>query len=161
MRTQPMNQSPTQVEASDSRRSFLGKGLTVGSGTVAAGLLPHGLSPSPSSGSGLKTTHQRRHRLLPSLDALTDAQLHAVLVRVQTLLLNRPHNTTRLAVDLVTDDEAHLLTLYRALPRLLRHTILMVVEQSYTRCAQAMRTQERADIMPTRSLDERMRTPPK
>jgi len=49
MITQPMNQSLTRVEASDRRRSFLGKGLTVGSGTVA-GQRPHGLSPSPRAG---------------------------------------------------------------------------------------------------------------
>jgi len=150
-----MNQSPTQVEASDSRRSFLGKGLTVGSGTVA-GLWPHEPSPSPSSGSSLMTTHHRRRRLLPSLDALTDTQLHAVLVRVQTLLLNRTHSRTRLAVDVVNDDEANLLTLYRALPRLRRHAILAVVEQSG---AQVIRTQEGTDTMPARSPDEMMRTP--
>ena len=50
MITQPMNQSLTRVEASDRRRSFLGKGLTVGSSTVAAGLRPYGLSPSPRAG---------------------------------------------------------------------------------------------------------------
>ena len=105
------------------------------------------------------TTHHRRRRLLPSLDALTDAQLHAVLVHVQTLLLNRPHSRTKLAVDLVSDDEAHLLTLYRALPRLLRHTILAVVEQSYTRSAQVIRTQEDTATMPARSPDDLMRTP--
>jgi hypothetical protein len=44
MKTQPMNQSPTQGEAADSRRSFLGKGLAVGAGTVAAGLLPQGVA---------------------------------------------------------------------------------------------------------------------
>jgi len=102
------------------------------------------------------TTHHRRRRLLPSLDALTDAQLHAVLVHVQTLLLNRPHSRTRLAVDLVNDDEAHLLTLYRALPRLRRHAILAVVEQSGT---QVIRTQEDTDTMPAQSPDEMMRTP--
>ena len=53
------------------------------------------------------TTPHRRRRLLPSLDGLTDAQLHAVLVRVQTLLLNRTHSRTRLAVDVVNDDEAN------------------------------------------------------
>src|SRR5207248_8631480 len=116
------------------------------------------LAPSPSSGSSLLTTPHRRRRLLPSLDALTDAQLHAVLVRVQTLLLNRPHNTTRLAVDLVTDDEAHLLTLYRALPRWLRHPILTVVEQSYTSGAQVLRTQEGTDTMPARSPDKMIQT---
>jgi hypothetical protein len=89
----------------------------------------------------------RRH-LLPSLDALTDAQLHAVLVRVQTLLLNRPQSRTRLAVDLLNEDEAHLLTVYRALPRLLRHAILTVVEQSYTRDAPVMRTQQGANTTP-------------
>jgi hypothetical protein len=91
----------------------------------------------------------RRH-LLPSLDALTDAQLHAVLVRVQTLLLNRPQSRTRLAVDLLTADEARLLTLYRALPRLLRHAILSVVERSYTRDAPVMHTREGANTMPAR-----------
>ena len=105
------------------------------------------------------TPRHRRRRLLPSLDALTDAQLHAVLVRVQTLLLNRSHSRTRLAVDLVNDDEAYLLSLYRALPRLLRHAILAVVEQSYTRGALVLRTQEGTDTMPTRSPDEMMRTP--
>ena len=106
----------------------------------------------------MTTRHRRRH-LLPSLDALTDAQLHAVLVRVQTLLLNRPHSRTRLAVDLLDDDEAHLLTLYRALPRPLRHAVLAVVEQSYTRAAPVMRTQEGADTTPARSQDEMMHTP--
>ena len=43
MKTQPINESSTQVEASDSRRSFLRKGLAVGAGTVAAGLLTDGL----------------------------------------------------------------------------------------------------------------------
>src|ERR671935_2309514 len=92
---------------------------------------------------------RRRRHLLPSLDTLTDAQLHAVLVRVQTLLLNRPQSRTRLAVDLLTDDEAHLLTLYRALPQLLRHAILTVAEQSYTSGAQVIRTQEGTDTRPT------------
>src|SRR2546423_10086543 len=105
------------------------------------------------------TPRRRRRRLLPSLDALTDAQLHAVLVRVQTLLLNRPHSMTRLAVDLVNDDEAYLLTLYCALPRLLRHAILAVVEQSYTRDAPVRPTQEGATTTPARSLDEMMRAP--
>ena len=105
------------------------------------------------------TTHHRRRRLLPYLDALTDAQLHAVLVRVQTLLLNRPHNMTRLAVDLVDDDEARLLTLYRALPRLLRHAILTVVERSYAGDARVMRAREGADVTPARSPDEMMQTP--
>jgi hypothetical protein len=59
--------------------------------------------------------------------------LHAVLVRVQTLLLNRPQSRTRLAVDLLNEDEARLLTVYRALPRLLRHAILAVVERFDTR----------------------------
>jgi hypothetical protein len=105
------------------------------------------------------TAHHRRRRLLPYLGVLTDKQLHAVLVRVQTLLLNRPQSRTRLAVDLLNDDEARLLTLYRALPRLLRHAILAVVEQSYTRAAPLMRTQQGANTTPARSQDEMMRTP--
>jgi hypothetical protein len=105
------------------------------------------------------TTRRRRRHFLPSLVALTDAQLHAVLGRVQRLLLNRPQSRTRLAVDLLNDDEAYLLTLYRALPRLLRHAILAVVEQSYTRAAPLMRTQQGANTTPARSQDEMMRTP--
>jgi hypothetical protein len=69
------------------------------------------------------------------------------LVRVQTLLLNRPHSKTRLAVELVNDDEAHLLTLYRVLPRRLRYTILTLVEQSG---AQVICTQEGTDTRPSR-----------
>jgi hypothetical protein len=69
------------------------------------------------------------------------------LVRVQTLLLNRPQSRTRLAIELVNDDEAHLLTLYRALPRRLRYAILTLVEQSG---AQVIRTQEGTDTRPSR-----------
>jgi hypothetical protein len=43
METQPLNQSSTQGHVSDSRRSFLRKGLAVGAGTVAAGLWPKGV----------------------------------------------------------------------------------------------------------------------
>jgi hypothetical protein len=43
----------------------------------------------------------------------------------------RPANWT--LVQFGAAKEARLLTLYRALPRLLRHVILTVVEQSYTR----------------------------
>ena len=71
-------------------------------------------------------------------------------MRVQTLLLNRPHSRTRLAVELVNDDEAHLLTLYRALPRRLRYAILTLVEQSYTSVAQVIRIQEGTATRPSR-----------
>ena len=50
-------------------------------------------------------------------------------MRVQTLLLDRPQDCMVLHVDLLRDDEAHLLALYRALPPTQRHEALAWVER--------------------------------
>lgn len=88
----------------------------------------------PRLGSG----GSRRHRRRPRLEALTDAQLHALFVRVQTLLLDRPHTSSGfdLAVDLVRDDEARVLALYRALPPDRRREGLARVADALGMCAE-------------------------
>ena len=54
---------------------------------------------------------------LPTLiRTLTDAELHALLVTVQTELLDRPAQQDGLAVEVVTAEEAAWLGLYRRLP---------------------------------------------
>ncbi len=69
-------------------------------------------------------------RCRPRLARLTDAQLHALLVRVQTLLLDRPPDGMALHVDLLRDDEARLLARYRALPPARRREALAWIEQA-------------------------------
>ncbi|MCA1599906.1 MAG: hypothetical protein LC769_13020 [Chloroflexi bacterium] len=65
-----------------------------------------------------------RHRKLRALTTLTDRQLYALLVRVETLLLDRPPNGVDgadMAVELVRRDEARLVALCRAaIPAALR-----------------------------------------
>lgn len=58
------------------------------------------------------------------LETLTDGQLHALLRRVQALLLDRPHDGSGLAVDLIDREETRLLSLYRALPPLPRRGVV-------------------------------------
>jgi hypothetical protein len=55
--------------------------------------------------------------------------LYALLVRIETLLLDRPHNGYHLAVELVHDHEARLLAAYRALPEERRWDMLALVER--------------------------------
>lgn len=75
------------------------------------------------------TSSHVRYRL-PRLARLTDAQLHALLVRVQTLLLDRPNDDCMaLRVDLLHGDEGHLLALYRALPPARRRAALAWAER--------------------------------
>ena len=57
--------------------------------------------------------------LATPLEYLSDAQLHTLLVQVQTLLLDRPPQApqeTALTVEVLSSDEAQLVALYRALP---------------------------------------------
>jgi hypothetical protein len=58
---------------------------------------------------------ETRSALPTRLRTLTDAELHELLVTVQTELLNRPAQGTGLAVEIVTEDEAGVLALYRRL----------------------------------------------
>jgi hypothetical protein len=59
--------------------------------------------------------------------------LYALLVRIETLLLDRPHNGYDLAVELVRDHEARLLAVYRALPEERRWEVLALVERHLAR----------------------------
>jgi hypothetical protein len=55
--------------------------------------------------------------------------LYALLVRIEMLLLDRPHNGYRLAVELVHDHEARLLAAYRAVPEECRWEVLALAER--------------------------------
>jgi hypothetical protein len=55
--------------------------------------------------------------------------LYALLVRIETLLLDRPHNGYHLAVELVHNHEARLLAAYRALPEECRGEVLALAER--------------------------------
>ena len=71
----------------------------------------------------------RRLRRRRRLAALSDKALYALLVRIEALLLDRPHNGYHLAVELVHDREARLLAAYRALPEERRWEILALAER--------------------------------
>jgi hypothetical protein len=58
---------------------------------------------------------ETRSALPTLLRAFTDAELHELLVTVQTELLNRPAQGTGLAVEVVTEEEAEVLARYRRL----------------------------------------------
>ncbi len=73
-----------------------------------------------------------RRRKLLALNTLTDQQLYALLVRVETLLLDRPAadvDGADMAVELVRRDEARLVALYRALPSQQRPECLALLER--------------------------------
>ncbi len=73
-----------------------------------------------------------RQRKLRALNTLTDRQLYALLVRVETLLLDRPPDGVDgadMAVELVRRDEARLVALYRALPPQRRSECLVLLER--------------------------------
>jgi hypothetical protein len=71
----------------------------------------------------------RRLRPRCCLAGLSDKTLHALLVRIQSLLLDRPHNGHHLAVEVVHDHEARLLAAYRALPEERRWEVLALAER--------------------------------
>ena len=71
----------------------------------------------------------RRLRRRCCLAALSDKALYALLVRIQALLLDRPHSGYHLAVELVHDHEARLLAAYRALPEERRWEVLALAER--------------------------------
>ena len=73
----------------------------------------------------------RYHRVRRRLDTCTDAELRALLARVQALPLDRPRGSGDLMVDLVSNDEARLLALYRVLPPVQRHDVLALAEQAH------------------------------
>ena len=57
-----------------------------------------------------------RSALHTLIHILTDAELHDLLVTVQTELLNRPAQQDGFAVEVLTEEEAALLGHYRRLP---------------------------------------------
>ena len=59
---------------------------------------------------------ENRFALSTLIHALTDAELHALLVTVQTELLNRPAQQDGLVVEVLTAEEAALVAHYRRLP---------------------------------------------
>ena len=61
-------------------------------------------------------TTEKKSSLTMLLHTLTDAELHDLLVTVQTELLNRPDHQDGRAVEVVTAEEAALLALYRSVP---------------------------------------------
>jgi hypothetical protein len=71
----------------------------------------------------------RRLRRRCRLAALSDKALYALLVRIEALLLDRPHNGYHLAVELVHDREVRLLAAYRALPEECRWEVLELAER--------------------------------
>ena len=71
----------------------------------------------------------RRLRRRCCLVGLSDKTLHALLVRIQSLLLDRPHNGHHLAVEVVHDHEARLLAAYRALPEERRREVRALAER--------------------------------
>ena len=75
----------------------------------------------------------RRLRRRCCLAELSDKTLYALLVRIESLLLDRPHSGYRLAVEVVHDHEARLLAAYRALPEERRWEVLALVERHLAR----------------------------
>jgi hypothetical protein len=71
----------------------------------------------------------RRLRRKRCLAGLSDKALYALLARIETLLLDRPHSGYHLAVEVVHDHEARLLATYRALPEERRWEVLAVAER--------------------------------
>ena len=82
---------------------------------------------------------KHRHGL-SRLESLTDAQLHALLVRAQTLLLDRPHDGRAFSVEVISGDEACLLALYRAMPPARRRRALAQLETDQGACARTATT---------------------
>ena len=71
----------------------------------------------------------RRLRRRCCLVGLSDKTLYALLVRIESLLLDRPHSGYRLAVEVVHDHEARLLAAYRALPEERRREVRALAER--------------------------------
>jgi hypothetical protein len=71
--------------------------------------------------------------------------LYALLARIETLLLDRPHNGFHLAVEVVHDHEARLLATYRALPEERRREVLALAERYLATSREHRDKLERAD----------------
>jgi hypothetical protein len=76
-------------------------------------------------------TTDNRSALHTLICTLTDAELHDLLVTVQTELLNRPAQQDGLAVEVVTEEEAALLGRYRRLPPRQRERLQTIASGAY------------------------------
>ena len=80
-------------------------------------------------------TQPKRRRA--RFDRLSDAQLHALLTHIRTVLLDRPNMDMDLSVYLLRADEARLVTLYQALPPATREDELARIERALSMPAAA------------------------
>jgi hypothetical protein len=72
-----------------------------------------------------------RSALHSLIRTLTDAELHDLLVMVQTELLNRPAQQDGFAVEVVSEEEATLLDRYRRLPPTQRAGLQAIASGAY------------------------------
>jgi hypothetical protein len=72
-----------------------------------------------------------RSALHTLIRTLTDAELHDLLVMVQTEFLNRPAQQDGFAVEVVTEEEAALLGCYRRLPPTQRERLQTIASGAY------------------------------
>ena len=72
-----------------------------------------------------------RSALHTLIRTLTDAELHDLLVTVQTELLNRPAQQDGFAVEVLTEEEAALLGRYRRLPPTQRERLQTMASRAY------------------------------
>jgi hypothetical protein len=72
--------------------------------------------------------------------------LYALLARIETLLLDRPHGGYHLAVEVVHDHEARLLATYRALPEERRWEVLALAERYLATSREHRDTRQRAGV---------------
>ena len=88
----------------------------------------------------------RRLRRRRRLAGLSDEALYVLLARIETLLLDRPHNGFHLAVEVVHDHEARLLATYRALPEERRWEVLALAERHLATSREHRDQPEHADV---------------
>jgi hypothetical protein len=72
-----------------------------------------------------------RSALHTLIRTLSDAELHDLLVMVQTEFLNRPAQQDGFAVEVVTAEEAALLGRYRRLPPTQRERLQAIASSAY------------------------------
>ena len=72
-----------------------------------------------------------RSALHTLIRTLTDAELHDLLVTVQTEFLNRPAQQDGFSVEVVTEEEAGLLGCYRRLPPTQRERLQTIASHAY------------------------------
>jgi hypothetical protein len=72
-----------------------------------------------------------RSSLHTLIGTLSDAELHDLLVMMQTELLNRPAQQDGFAVEVVTAEEAALLGRYRRLPPTQRERLQTIASGAY------------------------------